>query len=170
MLQNICRRSNCGRCAVLHQAMLSSVHASNNRKRRHHEWLSSADWHQHNTGKGIKGKVKPPRLHGISVGVFALRTPHRPNAIGLSLCKIHSVAGRELTVLGADIVDGTPVLDVKPYLPFCEALNHASAPAWVQVPHLRFCSRMHKLTRSMASHRGKASGGDVLFCSCDARS
>lgn len=92
-----------------------------------------ADMHQPHTGRGIKGKLKPPRLHGKTTGVLASRTPHRPNAIGLSLCKLCMVSGRSLLVSGADVVDGTPVLDIKPYLPFCEVAQDAWAPEWVQV-------------------------------------
>lgn len=67
------------------------------------------------------------------MGVFATRTPHRPNPIGLSLCRIMRVGQNELILGGTDIVDGTPVLDVKPYIPFCECLPGASAPSWVVV-------------------------------------
>ncbi|GAA3455282.1 SAM-dependent methyltransferase [Dactylosporangium matsuzakiense] len=48
------------------------------------------------------------------VGIFAGRAPHRPNHIGVTCCRIASVHGRELTVIGLDAVDGTPVIDVKP--------------------------------------------------------
>lgn len=67
------------------------------------------------------------------MGVLATRTPHRPNPIGLSLCKIVHVGKTELVLGGGDIVDGTPVLDVKPYVPFCECLKEAAAPEWVVV-------------------------------------
>jgi len=69
----------------------------------------------------VKAKIHPPGLSGKKVGLFATRTPHRPNPIGLSLCRLLRVEGagdgRDTLVLGgADIVDGTPILDVKPYL------------------------------------------------------
>jgi len=51
------------------------------------------------------------------VGVFAARSPHRPNPIGLDLGRIERISGRELLVSGLDAVSGTPVLDLKPYLP-----------------------------------------------------
>ena len=71
--------------------------------------------------KQVKAKIHPPGLSGAKVGLFATRTPHRPNPIGLSLCRLISVEGkgdrRDTLILGgADIVDGTPILDVKPYL------------------------------------------------------
>jgi len=70
-----------------------------------------------NKNKGCKAKVKPPRLDGAKVGVFASRTPHRPNQIGLTLAKLDHVKGDELYVSGIDIVDGTPIVDIKPYIP-----------------------------------------------------
>ena len=64
-------------------------------------------------------KVAPPQNGGRKVGVFACRTPHRPNPIGLSVVKLDSVdaARRTLHVSGIDFVDGTPILDIKPFLP-----------------------------------------------------
>lgn len=97
------------------------------------DWHSSADLHHAQSRKGIKAKIKPPRLNGQAMGVLATRAPHRPNPIGLSLCKIVRVGETHLVLGGADIVDGTPVLDVKPYVPFCECLCDASAPTWVVV-------------------------------------
>ena len=74
--------------------------------------------------------VRPPRLGGNErVGVFASRSPFRPNPIGLScvkLIKIESVAGElSLVVEGADLLDGTPILDVKPYLPHADCVLDA---------------------------------------------
>ena len=71
--------------------------------------------------------VRPPRLGGNTrVGVFASRSPFRPNPIGLSLVKLESIEydhslGLVLHVTGADILDGTPIYDIKPYLPYSEA-------------------------------------------------
>eukprot|EP00884_Botryococcus_braunii_P013747 jgi/Botrbrau1/22373/Bobra.0002s0050.1 len=65
------------------------------------------------------------------MGVFATRTPHRPVPIGLSIAKIEERRGGSLLVSGVDIVDGSPVLDVKPYVPFCDSLPFAVAPSWV---------------------------------------
>ena len=79
----------------------------------------------------MKGKVQVPRLDGGKVGVLATRSPHRPNAIGLSSAKIESVSDKVLVVSGLDLVDGSPVLDVKPYIPFCDVINSATTPAWV---------------------------------------
>jgi len=71
--------------------------------------------------------VRPPRLGGNTrMGVFATRSPFRPNAIGLSCVKLLGVEKREglgsvIRVAGADLMDGTPILDVKPYLPYADA-------------------------------------------------
>jgi tRNA (adenine37-N6)-methyltransferase len=72
-------------------------------------------------------KVLPPLLSGGSIGVFATRAPHRPNAIGLSLVKIVSVdlENRSIVVSGSDLVNGTPVVDLKPWGPFdCPTCLH----------------------------------------------
>jgi tRNA (adenine37-N6)-methyltransferase len=56
-------------------------------------------------------------MNGESIGVFATRSPHRPNPIGLSLVEIIKIEKDKIIFAGADLVDGTPVLDIKPYLP-----------------------------------------------------
>lgn len=75
--------------------------------------------------------VRPPRLGGNQrVGVFATRSPYRPNAIGLSCVKLAGVEkGKEGTVLkvaGADLVNGTPIYDIKPYLPYTDCRPDAT--------------------------------------------
>ena len=74
--------------------------------------------------------VRPPRLGGNErVGVFASRSPFRPNRLGLSLVRLEAVTeedGRaQLIVSGVDLMDGTPIYDVKPYLPYAEAIPDA---------------------------------------------
>ena len=77
--------------------------------------------------------VRPPRLGGNKrVGVFASRSPFRPNPIGLSCVKLVAVEKRKeektvLIVSGADLLDGTPILDVKPYLPFTDCHPDATS-------------------------------------------
>ncbi|XP_076996198.1 tRNA (adenine(37)-N6)-methyltransferase [Tamandua tetradactyla] len=63
-----------------------------------------------------KAKVQPPRLNGAKTGVFSTRSPHRPNAIGLTLAKLEKVEGGTVHLSGIDMVHGTPVLDIKPYI------------------------------------------------------
>lgn len=62
-------------------------------------------------------KIKPPRLNGEKVGCLSTRSPHRPNNIGLSVCQIGKVGKDYIELIGNDMVNGTPVLDVKPYHP-----------------------------------------------------
>ena len=77
--------------------------------------------------------VRPPRLGGNTrVGVFASRSPFRPNPIGLSCVTLVGVETREnegnvLLVSGADLLDGTPIFDIKPYLPFADCQANATA-------------------------------------------
>ncbi len=80
--------------------------------------------------KGWNPTVRPPRLGGNTrVGVFASRSPFRPNHIGLSCVKLERVerteSGDVLVISGADLVDGTPVYDVKPYLPLADCIQDA---------------------------------------------
>ncbi|KAK6324716.1 hypothetical protein J4Q44_G00040580 [Coregonus suidteri] len=63
-----------------------------------------------------KAKVKPPRLNGQRVGVYSTRSPHRPNALGLTLAKLDRVTGDTLHLSEIDMIAGTPVLDIKPYI------------------------------------------------------
>lgn len=85
------------------------------------------------SGSHIKALISVPRLNGGRMGVLATRSPHRPVPIGLSTAQILSVdADAGVLVLGGvDIVDGSPVLDIKPYVPFSDALPGATAPSWV---------------------------------------
>ena len=69
-----------------------------------------------NSGKAVKAKVKPPRLNGLKTGVFSTRAPYRPNPIGLTLAKLESIDNDTLYFSGIDIVNDTPVLDIKPYI------------------------------------------------------
>ncbi|KAM9641656.1 tRNA (adenine(37)-N6)-methyltransferase isoform 2-T2 [Trichechus inunguis] len=71
----------------------------------------------HKNGRlSCKAKVQPPRLNGAKTGVFSTRSPHRPNAIGLTLAKLEKVEGGAIYLSGIDMIHGTPVLDIKPYI------------------------------------------------------
>lgn len=80
--------------------------------------------------KNWKPKVLPPNSKRIKHGVFATRSPHRPNPIGLSLCKLLGVKGRTIRVENPDMLDGTPILDIKPYIPHAESFPKARA-GWI---------------------------------------
>lgn len=89
-------------------------------------WEFSANPH-----KAVSPVVRPPVLGGNErVGVFATRSPFRPNPLGLSSVKIESVEwesarGPIIHVLGADLMDGTPIFDIKPYIVYAD--SHADA-------------------------------------------
>lgn len=71
----------------------------------------------HKNGRlSCKAKVQPPRLNGAKTGVFSTRSPHRPNAMGLTLAKLDKVEGGTLYLSGIDMIQGTPVIDIKPYI------------------------------------------------------
>lgn len=82
--------------------------------------------------EGWSPTVRPPRLGGNRrLGVFATRAPFRPNALGLSAVRLEAVEpdtprGPVLHVSGADLLDGTPIYDVKPYIPYADAIPEAS--------------------------------------------
>lgn len=78
-----------------------------------------------NSSTRFHAKVHPPRLEGQTMGLFATRSPHRPNPMGLSLVEIVSIQKDTLVLAGADLVDGTPILDIKPYLPHVESIPSA---------------------------------------------
>ena len=82
--------------------------------------------------EGWSPTVRPPRLGGNRrLGVFATRAPFRPNALGLSAVRLEAVEpdtprGPVLHVSGADLLDGTPIYDIKPYIPYADAIPEAS--------------------------------------------
>jgi tRNA-Thr(GGU) m(6)t(6)A37 methyltransferase TsaA len=83
-------------------------------------------------GRGWKAKVLPPRS-GIKRGVFGTRSPHRPNPIGLSAVRIERVEGCVVHIRSLDLLDGTPVLDLKPYVAYAD--SHAGARSgWLEAP------------------------------------
>jgi tRNA-Thr(GGU) m(6)t(6)A37 methyltransferase TsaA len=82
--------------------------------------------------KTWKPKVSPPRS-GLRRGVFATRSPYRPNPIGLSVVELRRVDGLMLSVRSLDILDGSPVLDLKPYIPYSDSLPDASS-GWLEAP------------------------------------
>lgn len=79
-----------------------------------------------NTNNGWSPTVRPPRLGGNKrMGVFATRSPNRPNSLGLTLVRLVGVENDTLIVSGADIMDSTPIYDIKPYLPGFESIPDA---------------------------------------------
>ena len=92
--------------------------------------------------KRIKSKISPPALGGDKVGIFATRSPHRFNPIGITLCKVdriekvaktkHTKERTLIHISGLDLVDGTPVLDIKPFVPIYDSARNVNLPPWVE--------------------------------------
>ena len=116
-----------------------------------HIWLLWDFSEAHREGEGWSPTVRPPRLGGNKrMGVWATRSPFRPNHIGLSSVRLINILpntpeGPVLEVSGADLMDGTPIYDIKPYLPFTDShpeakggfaqeQNEAIEPLLVQLP------------------------------------
>ena len=71
--------------------------------------------------------VRPPRLGGNErIGVFASRSPFRPNGLGLSCVRLKEIGKGRLVVCGADLMDGTPIYDIKPYVPYADCMKDAT--------------------------------------------
>jgi tRNA-Thr(GGU) m(6)t(6)A37 methyltransferase TsaA len=101
-------------------------HALSDLERFTHLWVIF--WFHLN--EGWRPKVLPPRS-AERRGVFATRAPYRPNPIGLSVVKLERIDGLTLHVSALDMLDGTPVLDLKPYVPYADALSEAGA-GWLE--------------------------------------
>jgi tRNA (adenine37-N6)-methyltransferase len=86
-------------------------------------------WFHHNPG--WRPKVLPPRSTTGRKGVFATRSPYRPNPIGLSVVRLEKVEGLTLHILDADMLDGTPVLDLKPYVAYTDS-HPGAGNGWLE--------------------------------------
>jgi tRNA-Thr(GGU) m(6)t(6)A37 methyltransferase TsaA len=87
--------------------------------------------YQFHLSKNWKPLVSPPRHTRNKVGVFATRAPYRPNQIGLSCVKLEKVEGLKIFISESDILDGSPILDIKPYLPYSDSFP-GSKTGWVK--------------------------------------
>jgi len=122
--------------AVLHMLPpFDDPHAVRGLDQVSHLWLTFIF---HRSPERWTALVRPPRLGGnAKLGVFATRSTHRPNRLGLSLVELESVettGGVRLYLRGHDLIDGTPVLDIKPYLPWAEARSDARAGFAAEAP------------------------------------
>ncbi|CAI5704778.1 unnamed protein product [Peronospora effusa] len=131
---------------------------TNGKNTRAHEGLRS-DSHRHT----FRAKISPPMLKE-RVGIFCTRSPHRPNPIGITLAKIEHVDIRKRTVYlsGVDLLDNTPVLDIKPYISAYDSLPDACVATWVSTlqPSIEIewesdmlKSAIHKLSRKSVHYR-----------------
>jgi tRNA-Thr(GGU) m(6)t(6)A37 methyltransferase TsaA len=102
-----------------------------------HATLDLASWERiwvifwFDRNEGWRPKVLPPRSTDGRKGVLSTRSPHRPNPLGLSVLRLEKVEGLNLHVLDVDLLDGTPVLDIKPYVPYTDAFPE-SGSGWLQ--------------------------------------
>lgn len=120
-----------------------------------HLWLTF-EFHQHNSWQE---RVRPPRLGGNEqLGVFATRSPFRPNQLGLSVVELVSVRIEPkviLTVRGADLVDKTPIVDIRPYIPYVDAIADARAGYAQSKPeaglHVQFTERAKATLKAESS-------------------
>jgi tRNA (adenine37-N6)-methyltransferase len=121
------------------------------------EYLWVLFWFDRN--RGWRPKVLPPRSRSGRKGVFATRSPHRPNPLGLSAVRLERVDGLTLHVADVDMLDGTPVLDIKPYVAYTDAIpdarygwlgDDASSAATPRDPIARFDVRWDALAAEQA--------------------
>lgn len=120
-----------------------------------HIWLI---WGFSEFSGGFSPTVRPPRLGGnVRKGVFATRSPNRPNPLGISVVRLEQIcADGSLVVLGADLMNGTPIFDIKPYLPYADSVPNASN-GWAlseKTPVLRVIFPDELLARIPKNKRG----------------
>ncbi|MGB2081547.1 MAG: tRNA (N6-threonylcarbamoyladenosine(37)-N6)-methyltransferase TrmO, partial [Psychrobacter sp.] len=112
-----------------------------------HIWVSWQFHHNYRyknnnkTSSDFRAQVRPPRLGGNQkIGVFASRSMYRPSGLGLSVVKLEQVKivqGRVLLIIkGADMIDGTPIIDIKPYVAYSDALTQAQSGFAPTAPEL----------------------------------
>lgn len=99
-----------------------------------------------NDRQGWKATVRPPRLGGNArLGVFATRSPFRPNPIGLSAVELERIEHQSgkvvLHLKGVDLLDGTPIIDIKPYIPYADAIPTARGGFAAEAPKGRLAVR-----------------------------
>ncbi|GMH98221.1 hypothetical protein TrVE_jg14261 [Triparma verrucosa] len=104
-----------------------------------HVWILF-HFHLNTSGRRVRSKISPPSLGGKKVGVLSTRSPHRYNDIGFSLVRLESIQIKKnvatLKLTGVDLCDGTPVIDVKPYVPHYDSVGYGSdevaeVPGWI---------------------------------------
>ena len=108
-----------------------------------------------------KPQVRPPRLGGNrKVGVFASRSPFRPNNLGLSVVRLEQIEQQDrqliLHVVGLDVVDGTPVVDIKPYVPYVDRVDDAKDGFAVDAPVAHFEVRFSEAAEQQLDEIGSA--------------
>jgi len=87
------------------------------------------DFHKNKTWKP---KVRPPRFSDKKRSVFSTRSPYRPNSIGMSCVKLEKIEGKKVFVSEHDLLDGSLILDIKPYLPYADSFPDAQT-GWIKM-------------------------------------
>lgn len=123
-------------------------------------------FHHNKSQANFRPQVRPPRLGGNDkIGVFATRSMYRPSELGLSvvqLDRVEVVNGRVLLhIIGADMIDGTPIIDIKPYLPYADSLPHATST--IDIPSVKAVkiSGMAQVSLTSLVEQGVINAGDV---------
>ena len=114
--------------------------------------------YQFHLNKNWKPLVTPPRNSGKKIGVFATRAPYRPNQIGLSCVKLEKINGLEIHISQSDILNGSPVIDIKPYLPYSDSFPDAKT-GWVwsnldNIYNVTFYLRAKKFADTLKKEKG----------------
>ena len=102
--------------------------------KRHHRRRNRRPQHQHFHESGTRVLQVHPKGNPQNplTGVFATRSPRRPNLIALTLCKVLAVKDNVVEIDKTDAFDGTPVLDIKPFLPGYDSVEDAKVPGWAK--------------------------------------
>ena len=130
---------NAARGFVELQAPYNDIDTVRGLEQYSHLWLVFC-FHE-NLAQGWKTTVRPPRLGGNEkLGVFATRSTFRPNGLGQSVVKLHKIHQRKgylaLEISGMDLLDGTPIIDIKPYIPFSDSVPDALGGIAHEAPKL----------------------------------
>lgn len=110
--------------------------------------------------KNWNATVRPPRLGGNDrIGVFASRSMFRPNPVGLSVVKLENIERKNkkiiLNILGGDFLDGTPVIDIKPYIPYSDIIQQASPGYAVSKPGIKLDVSFTDEAKTQVKHAEK---------------
>lgn len=130
-----------------------------------HLWLLFC-FHE-NLQQGWKNTVRPPRLGGNEkLGVFATRSTFRPNGIGQSVVKLHKVIQKNgkvcLEISGMDLLDGTPIIDIKPYIPFSDSIESATGGIAQDAPKLIDVQFSSLAKAQIDAHSSKLNNSDLI--------
>ncbi|MBL4904162.1 MAG: tRNA (N6-threonylcarbamoyladenosine(37)-N6)-methyltransferase TrmO [Desulfocapsa sp.] len=120
---------------------------------------------------GWRPTVRPPWLGGQKrVGLFASRSPHRPNFLGLSVVRYHGLRKEKaklfLDISGLDLLDGTPIIDIKPYIPYSDTLEDATS-GFVQFAEKQVVVTFTSEAESACLHYRQTSGRDLKALICE---